>query len=253
MVAAGDIAAHPTDGLGTARLIRRIAPDAVLTLGDNAYDEGSLADYRRNYHPTWGQFKAITRPVPGNHEYYTDGAAGYFAYFRDQVGGAEYYAWTAGHWRMYALNCEVACGEGSEQLDWLRQDLAAHADQPALAYLHEPLFSCSTRHRPLEELRAVWAALKGSRGKVMLSGHNHAYERFVEQDAHGGRDADGLRQFVVGTGGADLHRLRPRCVNRRAAHDRSAGVLRLTLRADSYAWSFIDVDNRVLDRGRDRV
>ena len=249
VVAAGDIARDADDGRATARLVRRLAPDAVLALGDNVYDRGTLSEFLAAYDPTWGTFRGITRPVPGNHEYRTRGARGYFAYFERQVRGHAYYAWTAGTWRMYALNCEIPCGRGSAQLAWLRADLAAH-DQPALAYVHRPRFSCSTNHPPDEGLRPVWRALTRAGGRIMLAGHNHAYERFAVRDAAGALDGDGLRQFVVGTGGVGFYALTRPCRHRQAGDDRHFGVLRLVLRPTSYSWQFIGVGGQVRDSGR---
>lgn len=253
VVAAGDIARNPDDGRRTARLIRSIGPDALLPLGDNAYDEGALPEYRRNYDPTWGSFKAITRPIPGNHEYGTSRAAGYFAYFADQVRGRPYYAWTAGRWRLYALNCEIACGAGSAQLTWLGRDLRRHAGRPSLAYVHRPRFTCSTHHPPFPGLTAIWATLQAAHGRVMLAGHNHAYERFAKQSAGGRLHSDGLRQFVVGTGGASAYPVSPSCSHRQAAYDDGPGVLVLRLAADHFTWTFVAAGGRVIDRGRGRA
>lgn len=253
IVAAGDIARRPADGRGTARLIRSIGPDAVLALGDNAYDKGSFTEFQRNYDPTWGAFREITRPIPGNHEYETHQASGYFRYFRSQIHGRPYYAWDSGRWRMYALNCEEDCGRDSKQLTWLQKDLAAHQDRPALAYVHEPYYTCSTRHPPLRRLDDIWAALEQANGQLVLSGNNHSYERFARLDMRGQPNADGLRQFVVGTGGASLYRLRSSCPHREAQTDETAGVLKLELRPDSFSWQFIAVGGKVLDSGSDRV
>lgn len=252
VVAAGDIGKSPESGRRTARLIESLAPDAVLTLGDNAYDKGSLEEYRANYRPTWGAFKGITRPVPGNHEYGTSGAAGYFAYFSRRVGDRPYYAWNAGAWRMYALNCEIDCGAGSAQLAWLRRDLARNGTRPALAYLHRPRFTCS-EHDPYVGASALWAALQRARGRVVLSGHNHVYERFGKQNARGGWSRDGLRQFVVGTGGAELYGLRTPCPRRQASANEAAGVLVLELSRSGYRWRFVGVDGVVRDQGRGRA
>ena len=249
LVAVGDIAKVATDGRATSRLVASIAPDALLVLGDAAYDEGSAADYARAYDPWWGRFLPITRPVPGNHDYRTPGAAGYFGYFADQVQGRRYYAWDAGGWRLYALDCEIACGARSRQLAWLRADLAAHPRTPAIAYVHEPLFTCSTGHAPDSRLQAAWRVLQRYGGRLMLSGHNHAYERFARQDAAGRSDADGLRQLVVGTGGAETYRLRRTCAHRRAGVDGHDGVLVLRLRPDGWSWQFVGTGGRVLDGG----
>ena len=253
VVAAGDIARSARQGTGTARLIASLDPDAVLALGDNAYDSGTYQDYLKNYDPSWGRFRSITRPVPGNHDYEDHDGAGYYRYFAEQVHGAEYYAWTAGSWRMYALNCEIECGSGSAQLTWLRKDLAQHPDMPALAYVHEPRYTCSTHHAPFTGLDPIWTALQRGNGRILLAGHNHAYERFAKQDAGGHRAADGLRQFVVGTGGAGHYALRPTCRNRLAADDQHFGVLQLRLSAHSYTWQFIAVGGAVIDAGRGRA
>lgn len=254
IVAAGDIANSPLDGQGTAELIAGIGPDAVLTLGDNAYEDGSISNYTDNYDPTWGAFKSITKPVPGNHEYRTDGAAGYFEYFRDQVAGQPYYAWDAGSWRMYALNCEIDCSGGSEQVRWLTEDLAAHPGRPVLAYMHEPLFSCSTGHQPSsQQIMRIWDALRQSHGQILLSGHNHDYERFSLLTADGEPSDDGLRQFVVGTGGNRLYRVEEPCPGREAADDQFRGVLKLELGPDSYSWEFVIVGGEVVDSGTQGV
>lgn len=249
VVAAGDIAKSAAASRATAQLVRSLRPDAVLTLGDNAYDDGSISDYASKYDPTWGRFKGITRPVPGNHEYHTENAAGYFSYFADQVHGRAYYAWNAGAWRMYALNCEIDCGAGSRQLSWLRRDVAAHSDRPMLAYLHQPRFTCSTRHPPERDVSALWSVLQDGRGRILLSGHNHAYERFAKLDADGRRNADGLRQFVVGTGGAALYPLAESCRNRLAGADHTAGVLVLRLEPGRFTWRFVSVTGATLDKG----
>jgi len=252
IAAAGDIAGTPEDGQGTADLIEALGPDAVLALGDNAYGSGSISQYRENYDPTWGAFKDITRPTPGNHEYRTEGAAGYFEYFRGQVHDQPFYAWDAGPWRMYSLNCEIDCDRGSEQLDWLTQDLAASADRPALAYVHQPFYTCSTKHPPYGQLDDIWKALQDGSGQLMLSAHNHAYERFAQQDAQGDASPAGLRQFVVGSGGVGVYPLERRCANRDAQSE-ATGVLTLELRADSYGWEFVDVSGEVLDSGEQPI
>ena len=252
VAAAGDIAGAPEDGRGTADLIEAFGPDAVLALGDNAYSAGSISQYQENYEPTWGAFKDITRPAPGNHEYRTEGAAGYFEYFREQIHDQPYYSWDAGPWRMYSLNCEIDCGRGSKQLDWLKEDLAASADRPALAYVHQPFYTCSTKHPPFGQLDGIWEALQEGSGQLLLSAHNHAYERFAQLDSQGNPSADGLRQFVVGSGGVSVYPLESRCANREAQTETS-GVLTLELRGDSYAWEFVDIRGEVLDSGEQPI
>jgi acid phosphatase type 7 len=249
VAAAGDIASTPTNAEGTARLVELLAPDAVLTLGDNAYDDGTTAEFQLYYDPTWGRFLDITHPAPGNHDYHTPDAAGYFRYFAEQVDDQRYYAWNAGAWRMYSLNCEIACGKGSRQLRWLKNDLETIGNRPALGYVHEPLFTCSTGHGPSPVSRALWRALDRSTGEIMLTGHNHAYERFSRQHSLGQRSVHGIREFVVGTGGAERYPLLSTCRHRQAGVDGVDGVLLLRLSATEYAWRFIGTDGRVRDRG----
>jgi hypothetical protein len=249
IAAAGDIASSPTSGAGTASLVQSLDPDVVVTLGDNAYPDGSIEDFRSYYEPTWGAFRDITRPAPGNHEYHTPHAAGYFEYFQDQVQGDRYYAWNAGRWRMYSLNCEIACGKGSAQLAWLKKDLDGIGRRPALGYVHEPPFTCSVRHPPEPKAVRLWRALQAANGRIMLTGHNHGYERFATMRADGTRDATALREFVVGTGGAEFFELRSRCAHRQAQAEGVAGVLDLTLRRHGYSWRFVSVDGDVLDSG----
>lgn len=249
VAAAGDIARTETSARGTARLVRSLDPDAVLTLGDNAYPTGAYQQFQQYYDPTWGTFRAITRPAPGNHDYYTSGAAGYFRYFRDEVADRPYYAWNAGVWRMYSLNCEIPCGRGSRQLAWLKRDLDRIGSRPALGYLHEPLFTCSTGHDPSTRARAIWRALDRGSGRILLAGHNHAYERFARQHADGTLSRRGVREFVVGTGGAETYPLLTKCRHRLAGVDGVKGVLVLRLSADGYRWRFVTTRGVVRDHG----
>jgi 3',5'-cyclic AMP phosphodiesterase CpdA len=185
--------------------------------------------------------------VPGNHEYQTPGAADYFAYFGSRAGtpGQGWYAYDLGSWRIYALNsnCDEigGCGPGSPQEAWLRADLAANPRACSLAYWHHPLFS-SGEHGSDPRMRDVAEALYESGVDVVLSGHDHDYERFAPQSPDGEPDADtGFRQFVVGTGGAPLRGLATVAPNSEARAASTYGLLKLTLRPTSYAWQFVPV------------
>ncbi len=237
VVAAGDIVNSLAVADRTGRLAQAQRPDAVLVLGDNQYPDGSLRAYRTRYDRTaWGKLKPRTRPVPGNHEYRTAGAAGYFAYF-DQP--EPFYAWDAGcGWRAYALNSEI---DLEAQLAWLRADLAAHPDRPVLAYWHRPRWSSGSEHGSDDAVQPFWAVLADRRG-VVLNGHEHNYERFAP--------IGGLREFVVGTGGSSTYGFgRPAPGSqRRIAH--TPGVLRLDLEAQGgYRWTFLDTDQTARDVG----
>lgn len=242
-VGAGDIAMCGGGGNSeaTARLLDRIG-GTVFTLGDNAYFTGSAQEYRDCYDRTWGRHKSRTRPIPGNHEYETPGASGYFDYFGASAGpsGLGYYSYNLGNWHIVALNSGVPVGSGSAQAAWLRADLAASRARCTLAYSHFPLFS-SGNHGDQRQMRDLWRILYEAGGEVMLSGHDHLYERFAPQSPDGFPEpATGIRQFVVGTGGAAPYQfttVRPNSEVRLIG----LGVLKLTLNADGYAWDFISV------------
>ena len=148
VVAAGDIADCATEGdEATARLVEGI-DGTVLTLGDNAYPDGSAENFAECYDPSWGQFKERTKPSPGNHEYETAGASGYFDYFGDAAGDPHegYYSYDLGSWHIVALNsncgeAQIRCGPGSTQGQWLEEDLANEEEACTLAYFHHPLFT----------------------------------------------------------------------------------------------------------------
>jgi hypothetical protein len=246
LVGAGDIAdcGRTADG-ATAALLDGIA-GTVFTLGDNAYPSGRAADYRDCYGPTWGRHKARTRPSAGNHDYLTADASGYFDYFGAQAGpqGRGYYAYDAGTWRIIVLdsNCsEVGgCSGSSPQGRWLASELAAASGRDVLAYWHHPLYS-SGAHGGTTAVRGLWELLYAAGADVILSGHDHDYERFAPQDPWGNRDdAFGLRQFVVGTGGAGL-RSRASQEPHSEVFASAHGVLRLTLRPGAYEWAFVPV------------
>jgi hypothetical protein len=238
VVAAGDIVNDVKIADRTGRLAAAQHPDQVLVLGDNQYPEGELADYREKYDRTaWGDLKPITRPVPGNHEYKTEDANGYYTYYDHPK---EYYAYDAGcGWRGYALNSEIDLGP---QVSWLRRDLEAHPDAPVLASWHRPRWSSGTEHGSDADVQPLVSALRDRSG-VILNGHEHNYERFAP--------ADGVREFVVGTGGTSTYGFGSPVdgSERRIAH--VPGVLRLDLEpGGGYRWTFLDASGGPRDGGR---
>jgi hypothetical protein len=264
IAAAGDIACDPTaaaynGGSGTATDCTAKATasllgsvDAVLPLGDEQYGCGGLTAFNQAYDPTWGQQKLITHPVPGNHEYQTSGgtgcapnAAGYFGYFGTSVGTATtgYYSYAIGAWHLVALNSELCftapgCAAGSAEEVWLKNDLAAHPTSCTLAYWHEPRFY-SYGSGSNTALDPFWQDLYAAKADVILNGHEHFYERFAQQNPAGQPDPNGVRQFIVGTGGAGLMSLSTRLATSQASDDRTHGVLKLTLHSGSYDWNLV--------------
>ena len=242
LVGAGDIARCELPGAErTARLLDDI-PGTVFTAGDNAYPTGATADFQNCYHPTWGRHLSRTRPVPGNHDYETPGALPYFSYFSGRAGpaGLGYYAYRVGDWQVFGLNSEIDISFLSSQVAWLRAELAAGDTKCTLAIWHEPRFS-SGPNGSYAHVRDVWRALYDANADVVVNGHEHMYERFAPQDPEGRSDpARGIRQFVVGTGGAELSSPRARLPNSEIVGS-DWGVIKLTLGDDDYRWEFVPV------------
>jgi acid phosphatase type 7 len=249
IVAVGDIAScSGTADEVTARLVGVIDSSTVLTLGDNAYESGAPSEFSECYDPAWGRFKERTKPVPGNHEYHTAEAKGYFGYFGKAAGqpGKGYYSYDLGQWHIVALNSnceEVGCGASSPQLSWLKADLAKDAKTCTLAYFHYPLFS-SGEYRPgIREVKPLWEALYAAEADVVLNGHDHNYQRFAPQDPNGKADPQrGIREFVVGTGGRSHYSILEPSANSEVYNDETYGVLKLTLRPEGYEWRFLPVE-----------
>ena len=261
IAAAGDIACAPGKPSGddgcrqgaTSDLLVGIA--GVLALGDLQYEDGTYETFLASYDRSWGQAKAMTAPTPGNHEYETEGAAGYFRYFGVAAGNRTkgYYSFDLGTWHLVALNSNCSavggCDEGSPQEGWLRADLAARRAVCTLAYWHHPRFS-SGKHGSDPTYTAFWQALYEADADLVLVGHDHDYERFAPQDPRGRLDlARGIREFVVGTGGKSLRSFRARAPNSEVRDASSFGVLELTLGSDAYAWRFRSTDGSVTDSG----
>lgn len=252
LIAAGDVAicygrpASESMAAKTAALIERI-PGIVIVAGDLAYPDGSETDFTSCYHPTWGRFKARTLPVPGNHEYFSPGAAPYFAYWGSAAGqpGKGYYSVQVGSWRVIGLNSNIAAEAGSEQQRWLREELKAHPAHCTLAFWHHPLFSSHSPGGNNPKMRDIFQALFEAGADVVINGHDHTYERFAPQTAHGSADpVRGIREFVVGTGGAFATEFGNPATNSEVRKTDVFGVLKLTLRADSYSWEFIPIEGQ---------
>jgi hypothetical protein len=243
LVGAGDIADCDTEAdEATAALLDNIA-GTVFTTGDNVYSSGTPEQFASCYAPSWGRHKARTRPAPGNHDYRTQKGAGYFAYFGINAGppGRGYYSYDLGSWHIVSLNSNVSMKRGSAQERWLRADLAASTKRCTLAYWHHPRFSSGV-HGNQKRTAPLWDALYAFGAEIVLGGHDHNYERFAPQNPDGDPDPErGIREFVVGTGGADPREFPATEPNSEVRDNTGHGVLRLTLREDGYAWEFIPV------------
>jgi acid phosphatase type 7 len=257
VVGAGDIASCTSTGdTATAKLLGSIS-GTVLALGDNAYAEGSLAQYNDCYGPTWGLYKARTRPAVGNHEYRTPGASGYFDYFGAAAGerGKGYYSFNLGAWHLVTLDSgckfwdtgyitgvsQCSSQRQADMIAWLKADLAANPTKCTLAYFHQPLFSSGYSSNDAS-VKPIWDALYAANADVVLAGHDHIYERFAPQTPSGAlNQARGIREFIVGTGGVNHGGLGTIKANSEVRNTTTYGVLKLTLNVTDYSWKFVPV------------
>jgi hypothetical protein len=251
LVGAGDIAACSSLGdEATAARLDEI-DGTVFTLGDNAYLKGSVQDYANCYDPTWGRHKWRTRPAIGNHDYETDSGAPYFQYFGAAAGppGKGYYSYELGGWHIVVINSVIDVSAGSPQEQWLRADLASHPTLCTAAYWHYPRFSSG--HWAVPELQPIWQALYDYGAEIVISGHDHIYERFAPQTPDGLADsARGIRQFTVGTGGYGLMRFGVIAANSEMRNTDAYGLLKVTLYPAGYEWRFVPVrGQRFSDHG----
>jgi hypothetical protein len=239
LLAVGDVGS--CDGRAddaVAQLASRL-PGLIALMGDIAYERGTPEQFDQCFDPSWGPMRERLRPVPGNHEYLTEGAAGYFDYFGPSAGEPPrgWYSYDLGAWHVVALNSnchEVACGTGSPQVAWLREDLAAHPSDCLLAYFHHPRWS-SGRHGSSRTVDVFWQVLADAGADVILNGHDHTYERVVQ---------DGVHQFVVGTGGRSLYPFEKPALPQTEVRQADAyGLLWLALGPGTFDWEFIALGN----------
>jgi len=244
LVGAGDIGSCASGGdEATASLLDDI-PGTIFAAGDLAYENGSADDFTSCYAPSWGRHKSRTRPAPGNHEYFTFGASAYFDYFGSAAGDPDegYYSYELGPWHIIALNSNLRVDPGSPQEQWLRQDLANSKTRCTLAYWHHPRFSSGADHGSDPAMASLWQALYDYGVEVVISAHDHIYERFAPQTPSGSLDiAKGIREFLVGTGGASRDLIGEPQPNSEVRSNSAWGVLKLTLFRDRYDWKFIHV------------
>lgn len=260
--AAGDIAdcrkavAAETMAAKTAELIKagldKDSKALVLTLGDNTYPVGRPEEFSECYDPTWGQFKARTLPSPGNHDYGMPLALGYYNYF-DELAGPDrrgYYQKTSGNWQLISLNSNLDDQPMQEQLNWLKTELKNSKAKCTLAYWHHPVYS-SGGHGDNKNMQEAWSILAEAKAELVLTSHDHDYERLVPLNGKGEPDErTGIRSFVVGTGGAKLTPMYFPKITSEVRDNTTYGVLKLQLHANSYDWEFLPVAGQTFsDKG----
>lgn len=247
VVAIGDIAdcTKITDD-EVATLVKSYQSN-ILILGDNAYPDGSATDFSNCFVPIYGDAKARSYPTPGNHEYRTAGAAGYYGYWGSQAGDPAkgYYSFSNAGWHIVALNTECSyiggCASGSTMLNWLQADLASNTATCTVMFTHHPRFS-SGQHGSDATLNDLWLALQAGGVDLYLAGHDHTYERFAP--------SGGLTEFVVGTGGSSLYNFPTIETGSVFRYNSSGGALVLDLYPTYYSWQYVtSTDRTVKDSG----
>jgi hypothetical protein len=251
LLAAGDIAECEHEGdEATARILAEYPGATIAPLGDNAYQEGTLSQYENCYGPSWGQFEDRTRPATGNHDHSTKNAQGYWDYFGSRGGPYDnyYYSYDLGAWHVVVLNSDCwrvgGCEVDDPQIQWLREDLQQNPSVCTLAYWHRPPFSSGRYGDPenTARVRPLWDTVYEEGVDLVLTGHEHSYERFAPMDAEGNRDDQGVRLIVAGTGGGNLRSFKyDPLPTTEIRNDDTWGVLKLTLTPSDYSWEFLPV------------
>lgn len=240
LLGAGDVALCDAPGATRTAALLDDLRGTVIIPGDIAYPTGSMADFRNCFDPAWGRHRSRIRPVPGNHEYDTPGAAGFFEYFGGAAGpaGLGYYSFTVGPWLVLAINSEVPAQGGSAQYEWVRGELARDSRLCTAAFWHRPLFSSGT-NGPQRDMLDMWRLLHAQNVDLVINGHEHIYERFAPQTPDGGLDpVEGIRQFTIGTGGAPQTAVGALARNSEIAAS-AWGIARFTLHSHGYTWDFV--------------
>jgi hypothetical protein len=266
--AAGDIACPPGSATTATQCAQKRTSDLisgsnrVLPLGDNQYDTGALSAYNSVYHPTWGRFDPLASPVPGNHDYGTSGAGGYFSYFGARAGtrGPGWSSSDLGAWHLLALNSECnhlsgsPCASGGAEETFVRTDLASHPNACTLAYFHEPVFSSgSAQVENAAAMMPIWRDLYAAHVDLVLNGHKHNYQRANLLGPTGAVDSRGIRLIIVGTGGEDHSGSAALRSGFQVFDNKTFGVLRVVLHAGSYDWRFVPEPGKTFtDSGTDR-
>ena len=251
LVGAGDIAeCSSQDDEKTATLVTNVlnanAGAVVFTAGDNAYPNGASGDYTNCYNPSWGAFKGKTKPDPGNHEWKTANAGGYFGYFGNAFGNSttDWYSYNLGGWHIIMLDSNCSNINCTTETTWLKNDLAASSAACTVAMWHHPVFNIGHHDTAGDTSKGkpFWQALDNAGADLIINGHDHNYQRWKPQRVDGTLDAtNGIREIVVGTGGASAYAFTRTDTKVEAKSTGTAGVLKLTLKSNSYDWQFIPV------------
>ncbi|MDR3575845.1 MAG: metallophosphoesterase [Anaerolineaceae bacterium] len=253
VVAVGDGTSGELNEDKVTQLITNQAPNLLLYLGDD-YEKGTATEFF-NYYGTGNQlysaFKSITDPTPGNHDYLIPNASGYFDYWNNPPS---YYSFTTGGWHFVSINSnfyKVDTTAGSDQYNWVVQDLAKNRSLCTIVFYHHPLFNIGPEGSTTQ-MADLWSVFAQDRVAVVLNGHDHDYQHWTAMNGAGQPDPTGVPEFVVGTGGHGIQTVKTsdsRVVYNGDKSPTDFGVLRLDLSAKEAKFQFINITNTVLDSG----
>ena len=263
VVAVGDIAwNNPALSLAnegynrTGALANNLQPDFSIFMGDLAYPKGSNSDFALLNNSNWAPLLPDAIAVPGNHEWRTASAAGYYKWVRDfqapyKAKGKYWWSVRKGTWTVIGLDSEKMSGAlGTEQLSFLRSSLKQNNGRPTIVVWHKPRYT-SGEHGNFTGSDKFWDVAVADRDvKLFLWGHDHNYERRIRTVSN-----RKFATFVVGNGGAELRNCNkpsspPQLI---CGEQDNYGVLELTLDTSSFSWRYRKADGTssglIQDRG----
>ena len=253
LAATGDGASGEPNADAVTDLIDGWNPNMLLYLGD-VYNDGTSTEFHNWYgtgNNRYSRFRAITNPTVGNHEYQGLDAPGYFDYWNNVQ---HYYSFNAAGWHIISLDSTSQYDQaqpGTGQYDWLVQDLNANTAVCTVAYFHHPVYNVGPE-LDTPRLNQIWALLAQSGVDIVLTGHDHDYQRWYALNGQGVPDPSGVTQFVVGTGGhgiQDFIRTDSRLAIGFDTPPSAFGALRLELNQSGAAFQFVNLQGSVLDSG----
>ena len=254
LAATGDGAGGTGNSNTVSSMVDSWNPNLFVYLGD-VYEKGTSTEFY-NWYGTpdtyYGRFRDVTNPIIGNHEYENGVAPGYFDYW-DNV--PNYYSYDANGWHFIALNSNCSllknCAPGQAQYQWLLNDLNTHSNTCTIAYFHHPVYSVGPQG-PTTTMNDIWALMAQKGVDIVLSGHDHDYQRWVPLDGNGQPSATGITQFVAGGGGHGIQNFLETDSRLAFGSDtspNSLGSLRFELNQYGGSFQYINYLGAVLDSG----
>lgn len=232
----GDFGSGTQDERAVADLVHASGAAAVVTTGDNVYDGNDYARLVGDYYSRWVTGEDLL-PATGNHDH-EEGIGSFDAYF-GYLDGRHVYSAGRGGMRFFVLDSTVALESSdalARQRTWLKRSLASSKARWKIVVLHHPPFSSSNGHGSTPEFQwpfGAWGA------DLVLSGHDHDYERIVRQ---------GTTYVVNGAGGKDLYPMGDPVAGSVTRFDAEHGALLLTASSTALTGEFRSVSGRVVDR-----